>query len=267
VLYKIPWCTILNRETIIHKLDPRTKLVSLVIVLAPITIVHEFELLVGMSVLLFVVGYLARIPGVVFLRSLKPFVLILGIIFLFHSFYVPGKVVWRFPLGDISVTIEGMIQAVYFSWQMILIIGFGYMLLLTTQSMAFSEGIIRLLSSLRMVFLPLEKLRLILNLSFRFIPTVFAEADRIRLAQLARGADFKGGIHRRVRHSTALLIPLFVAVIHRAQQIAMAIEARGFSGGDSFPWGDASLRMVRRDIITLFICGFIVTFCCLLAVN
>ncbi|MCE5343995.1 MAG: energy-coupling factor transporter transmembrane protein EcfT [Eubacteriales bacterium] len=228
-------------NTVVHRLDPRTKIL---LTTAYITMIF----LVG-SPLWYVVPALyvalaSRLAGLSFgqlLKSIKPLRFLLILTFVLNLFFSGGTTIWV-HWGFITIAKEGVLLAVHFSMRLIFLVVGTSVLTLTTSPVALSDGIEILLKPLKVVHFPSHELAMMMTIALRFIPTLIEETDKIMKAQQARGADFESGnLIARAKAMVPLLVPLFVSAFRRAGELAMAMEARCYHGGE----GRTRLRVLR----------------------
>ena len=237
-------------DTLVHKLDPRTKLVLTMIYIVAL---FTAALYVGyFLVLLFLVCAisLSRIKIKTILSGLKPLVIIVLITGILNLFYTRGEHLlvhfWR-----ISIYWEGVETAVFMALRIMLLITGTLLLTYTTSPLQLTDGLESLLSPLKKLRLPVHELAMMMSIALRFIPTLIEETDKIMSAQRARGADFEsGGLIAKAKAMLPLLIPLFVSAFRRADELATAMESRCYHGGDGRT-RMKQLRMARRDWIAL----------------
>ncbi len=237
-------------ETLVHKLDPRTKLIlTLVFIVALFTA----ALYVGYGlVILFLVYSIAvsRIKLKTILSGLKPLVIIVLITGILNLFYTRGEHLlvhfWR-----ISIYWEGVETAVFMALRIMFLITGTLLLTYTTSPLQLTDGLESLLGPLKKLRLPVHELAMMMSIALRFIPTLIEETDKIMSAQRARGADFEsGGLIAKAKAMLPLLIPLFVSAFRRADELATAMESRCYHGGEGRT-RMKQLRMERRDWIAL----------------
>lgn len=219
-------------NSFIHRLDPRTKiLVTLIYIVAiffantPLT----YGLLAGFAALVILVS---RLPiGLVF-GSLKPIWIIVFLTLFIHMFTAPGETVvfaWKF----LRVTAEGLDMGIKMSVRLILLLMFSSILTFTTSPIVLTDGIEKLLRPFKCIGVPAHEIAMMMTIALRFIPTLLEETDRIMKAQTARGADFSSGnILQRMKNMLPLLVPLFISAFRRADELATAMEARCYRGGE-----------------------------------
>lgn len=217
-------------DSLLHRLDPRTKILAVILLSVMIFIPREAPSYA--LTLAFVLGaiLLSRVPVGYILRGLRPILIFLVITMLFNLFLTPGEVV--FGRGAWSITREGIVLALVGAFRLVLLVMTASLLTLTTSPIRLTDGLERLLRPLTPLGVPAHELALMMTIALRFIPTLIEEADRIMRAQAARGADFQSGnLVNRLRGLIPVMVPLFVASFRRADELATAMEARGYRGG------------------------------------
>lgn len=219
-------------NSLIHRLDPRVKILGTMVFIAALFVVHTFWGFAGAFAILAVLIGVSKVPVKFILRGLKPIFLIILFTFFLNMFMIDGEVLFR--LGFLRVTNEGLYTAFYMATRLVLLIIGSSLLTLATRPMSLTDGIESLLSPLKRVKVPSHELAMMMTIALRFIPTLLEETDKIMKAQQARGADFEtGNIFKRAKHLIPILIPLFVSAFRIAQDMAMAMEARCYRGGDN----------------------------------
>ena len=217
--------------SVIHQLDPRTKIISTILFISSIFLAENFQAYSIVAIFIAFIIALARIPLIMILRSLKPLWIIIALTVLIHIFTTPGTVIY--VLGPLTVTQEGLRLGLLMSLRLVFLIVISSLLTFTTSPVALTDGIERLLKPFKKIGLPAHELAMMMTIALRFIPTLLEETDRIMKAQMARGADFtSGNIIRRAQNMIPLLVPLFVSAFRRADELATAMEARCYRGGD-----------------------------------
>lgn len=217
-------------NSLLHRLDPRTKILAVVLLSVMIFMPRQWPAYA--LTLAFVAGaiLLSRVPFGYILRGLRPILIFLVITMLFNLFLTPGEAVFR--IGKWAVTWEGIILALIGAFRLLLLVITASLLTLTTSPIRLTDGLERLLRPLSPLGVPAHELALMMTIALRFIPTLVEEADRIIRAQAARGADFQSGnLVNRLRGLIPVMVPLFVASFRRADELATAMEARGYRGG------------------------------------
>ena len=234
-------------DSAVHRLDPRTKILAMI---AYIVLVFLVQSMAAFAVPFLFVA-LALLPSGVPLSyvwsSLKPMRWLIAFMFLINLFFTQGERV-LFSWWIVRVTAEGVRQAVFISLRLILLVAGTSLLTLTTSPIALTDGLERLLKPLARIRFPAHELAMMMTIALRFIPTLLEETDRIRKAQMARGADFEsGGLIARARAMVPILVPLFVSAFRRADELAMAMESRCYHGGEGRT-RMRELRLARRDL-------------------
>lgn len=219
-------------DTIVHRLDPRIKILSVMFFIIALFFVKSFyPYLLIFAFILFSVR-LSEVPFKVVLKGLKPIMFIIMITFFINVFFTKGEVL--FELGPLTVSKEGLRQAIFMAIRLIFLILGTSLLTLTTSPIALTDGIESLLTPFSKIGLPAHQLAMMMTIALRFIPTLLEETDKIMKAQMARGADFESGnIIRRAKNLVPLLVPLFINAFRRADELAFAMEARCYRGGDN----------------------------------
>lgn len=239
-------------ESIIHKLDPRTK-----VVLAILYIVCSFvcQSVIGFSLLVastIAIVIISKIPMKTILRSIKPVIIIMAFMAILNLFLVKGGVaiyIWK-----ITVYSKGIYTAITSVFRIIaLIIGTGIFLTYTTTPIELTDGIEQLFGFLKKIKIPIHEFAMMMTIALRFIPTLMEETDKIIAAQKARGADFtNGSLIKRAKALIPILVPLFISAFRRADELAVAMECRCYRGGD----GRTKLHVLKyraRDFILMFV--------------
>lgn len=216
----------------VHALEARAKLVAAAIWIAAIVAARGAFPKIALLAVFLLVARLARIPQRVLWIGLRPLLAIFLITFAFQAVFVPGDALFR--LGPFAVTAQGVALGLELLLTLTLFALVVSLLTLTTDPVAFADGLETLLSPLRGVGFPAHEFALTLTLALRFVPTLATEVDRIHTAQIARGARFAGANPLdRARSFLPVLVPLFVLSFRRADDLALAMEARGYRGGES----------------------------------
>lgn len=232
----------------VHRLDPRTKILAMIAYIVLVFLVRAMP--VFAVPLLFVLGALlvSGVPARYALSSLRPMRWLIAFMFLINLFFTQGDRV-LFSWWIVRVTAEGLRQAVFISLRLILLVAGTSLLTLTTSPIALTDGLERLLKPLKRIRFPAHELAMMMTIALRFIPTLLEETERIRKAQMARGADFEtGGLLARARAMVPLLVPLFVSAFRRADELAMAMESRCYHGGEGRTRMH-ELHYARRDLL------------------
>ncbi len=217
-------------QSVIHRLDPRVKLVA---TFAYIILLFAVNSLLGYGlVVLFLAGVIAlsKVPPGFMFRGLKGIMFILIFTVVLNAFFTGGThILWRF--GFLTLTMEGVETAVKMGLRLVLLVTGSSVLTLTTSPIALTDGIEFLLKPFKKLGVPAHEIAMMMTIALRFIPTLMEEMDKIMKAQMARGADFDtGGLLKKAKSLIPLLVPLFVSAFRRADELAMAMEARCYRG-------------------------------------
>ena len=217
-------------ESVIHRLDPRIKIIGTILFIAELFIVHDFIGFAFCGAALAIIVGVSKVPPAFILRGLKPILLIIIFTFCLNIFMVDGRVIWQW--GFLKITVEGLYTAAFMGLRLVLLIIGSSLLTLTTKPISLTDAIERLLRPLNRIGVPTHEIAMMMSIALRFIPTLLEETDKIMKAQQARGADFESGnILSRAKSLIPILVPLFVSAFRIAQDLAMAMEARCYRGG------------------------------------
>ena len=219
-------------DSVVHLLDPRMKIIITIMLITSLFLIGKF---IGFAFFLVYVAsiiYIARLPLKKIIKGLKPILFLVLLTLLLHVFLTKGGEVywqWRF----ISIEAEGVFTGFFMVSRIILLIMFTSLLTLTTSPLQLTDGIEYLLKPLKRFGVPASELAMMMTIALRFIPTLLEEAEKIMKAQKARGADFESGnIIKRAKSLIPLLVPLFISAFRRADDLALAMEARCYRGGE-----------------------------------
>lgn len=221
------------KESLIHKLDARIKILATLIVMVGLFLIDTFY---GFGfVAIFVLGliFLAKLPFKRVFLGLKPIIFIAIFTLILHLFFTPGGNL-IFKLGFLTIYEKGLFTGLFMVVRILLLILFTSLLTLTTSPIELTDGIEYLLKPFRRLGVPAHELAMMMTIALRFIPTLLEEADKIMKAQKARGADFESGsLVKKAKSLIPLLIPLFISAFRRADDLALAMEARCYRGGEN----------------------------------
>jgi len=220
----------METNSVFHRLDPRTKILSVFIIMLSFLMLETGTSYVIATIFIFCVLGLSKIPFSVFMRGLKPILFILTFTFVYNVLLTKGTVIWSWSF--IEVTMEGLQNGVRFVWRIILLVLLASILTLTTKPLELASGLEKLLAPLSKLHVPVEQFSLMIVIAIRFIPTILQELDRIVLAQKARGLDIVNlPIVKRILAYIPILVPLLFTTIQRAEQLTYAIDARAYGKG------------------------------------
>lgn len=218
-------------NSVIHRLDPRVKIIATLLFIIELFIVDNFLGFAVAGVCLGIVIAVSGVPLGYIVRGLKPIIIILLFTFTLNMFMIDGRILWQW--GFLKITAEGLRTAVFMAIRLILLIIGSSMLTLCTRPLSLTDGIERLLSPFKIIGVPAHEIAMMMTIALRFIPTLLEETDKIMKAQQARGADFEtGNLIHRAKSLIPILVPLFVSAFRIAQDLAMAMEARCYRGGE-----------------------------------
>ena len=226
--------------SVLHRLDPRTKLGGTLLFIVSLFLANKWSGYLVAAIFLFTCIKLSKVPLGYIVRGLKPVIFLLMFSVIFNLFLTDGQElihIWIF-----RITVEGLVQALLMAMRLIfLIMGSSLMTFCTTPN-ALTDGMESALSFLKVFHVPVHEIAMMMNIALRFIPILTDETDKIMKAQMARGADFEtGGLLKRAKALIPLLVPLFISAFRRASDLAMAMEARCYHGGD----GRTKMRPLR----------------------
>lgn len=218
-------------DSILHRLDPRTKIFGMLAIMAALFIVNSWIGLVYAGVVVFAILFASQVPLKFYLKGVRPLLFILIFTALIQIFFTPGTALWEW--GFLHITREGIRMAVFLCVRLVLLVLTTSVLTLTTTPIVLTDAVENLLSPFKRVGLPAHELAMMMTIALRFIPLLIDETDKIMKAQAARGASFdEGGLMDRARALLPILVPLFLSAINRANELAMAMEARCYHGGE-----------------------------------
>ena len=244
-------------DSFVHRLDPRMKIILTILMIVAVFMVHS---LVGYAIVLgfvYLTARMANVPFKLLIKGLKPLRLILILTFVLNLFFNSGETV-LFHWSFITLTAEGLSTAVHYTLRLGFLVLGTSLLTLTTSPVTLADGIELLLSPFKRFHFPAHELAMMMTIALRFIPTLLEEADKIMKAQMARGADFESGnLMARAKAMIPLLVPLFVSAFRRAGDLAMAMEARCYHGGENRTRLRV-LRITRNDYLALMAVGVLI---------
>ncbi len=240
------------RESPVHRLDPRSKIAAVTVLTVAVFVVRDFS---GYGLLtLFLLGVIlaSQIPLGYLLRGLRPVLFLLLTTLVLNVFFsgIQGGTV-LFQLGPVVATREAVLRAVFIGYRLVALVLVTSLLTFTTSPVQLTDGIERILRPFRRLGVPAHELAMMMTIALRFIPTLLEETEKIMKAQMARGAEFEhGNILRRARALVPVLVPLFVSAFRRADELALAMEARCYRGGEHRT-RMKELRLAPRDAVAL----------------
>ncbi len=244
-------------ETVIHKLDPRTKIL---LTIAYIMALFFVNTIAGFALCAVFMGCILKISGIplkFIIKSIKPLWIFVIFTAIINIFMTDGKIV--FQIWVIKATWEGIYLAVIMSLRLIFLVMGTSILTYTTSPIVLTDGIEHLLGPFRKIKVPAHEIAMMMTIAIRFIPTIIEETDKLMKAQSARGADFESGnLMARAKAMVPILVPLFVSAFRRADELALAMECRCYHGGDQRT-KMKQLHMQGRDTGAFFIAAVSIT--------
>ena len=249
-------------NSIIHRLDPRVKIVWLIGYIVALFLVKGWGGYALMAALLVTVTAVARIGAKAMLKGMKPLVFIVVFTGLINLFYGTGEPLVEFWI--FSITANGIRNAVYMVLRILLLVSGTFLLTYTTSPLQLTDGLERLLGPLKKIKVPVHELSMMMCIALRFIPTLIEETDKIMSAQRSRGAAFDTGkLTERAKALIPMLVPLFVSAFRRADELATAMECRCYQGGEGRT-RMKELHLHAHDAIALLCCAIIIAAVCVL---
>ncbi|MBR2327808.1 MAG: energy-coupling factor transporter transmembrane protein EcfT [Clostridia bacterium] len=255
-------------DSLLHRLDPRMKIVLTVLYIVLLFVAKSIVSFAAVTVFSLILVFLSKISPKLILKSLKPLLFIIVFTTVLNIFYVKGTPIFE-PIDilgwQFTITYEGLLTAVVMVLRITLLITTTSLLTYTTSPIALTDGIERLLSPLNAVKVPVHEFSMMMTIALRFIPTLIEETEKIMAAQKSRGSTFsEGGLIKRAKALIPILVPLFVSAFRRAEELATAMECRCYAGGK----GRTRLKQYKlcaRDYISLL--TVIAVFAATIAIN
>ena len=249
----------------VHRLDPRTKLIMLVVYIVALFCAVSWISYAVVFVFLAMTIAISKIPVKAIVRGMKPLVLILVFTGVLNLFFTTGE---GTPLVDfwvLTIYKEGVIRALFMVLRILMLISGTFLLTYTTSPISLTDGLESLLGPLKAIRLPVHELSMMMCIALRFIPTLIEETDKIMSAQKARGADFESGsLLQRVKALVPILVPLFISAFRRADELATAMECRCYQGGE----GRTKMKLLRYtyfDFAAMVVGAVLIAVVCVLA--
>jgi len=232
-------------NSVIHRLDPRTKLILLVVYIVALFMAVNWVSYALMAAFLVIVIKISTIPPKSIIRGMKPLVLILVFTGVLNLFFTTGE---GEPLVDFwifTVYAEGLQRAIFMVIRILLLISGTFLLTYTTSPISLTDGLESLMNPLKVIKVPVHELSMMMCIALRFIPTLIEETDKIMSAQKARGADFESGsLMDKAKALVPILVPLFISAFRRADELATAMECRCYQGGE----GRTKMKLLRYTL-------------------
>ena len=243
-------------QSILHRLDPRTKIILLFALMILIFMAEGWAAYLALTTLTAGLIFLSQVPPLTVLKSVKPLAWIILFTLLIHFVSHDGEVLAKFYV--FKVTREGIIYGAMISLRLVLLIVLSSLLTFTTSPLKLTDATEKLLSPLSKVGVPAHELAMMMTIAIRFVPTLLEETDKIIKAQKSRGLDFdSGGIVKRLRAMVPILVPLFLSSFRRAEYLAMAMEARCYHGGE----GRTHMKQLRLSTLDFCAVAVVILIC------
>ncbi len=238
-------------DSVVHRLDPRFKLLTTFLYIILLFSFDSMLTLLPMTILLFAAIVLSKVKFTYILKGIKPIMYIIALTVLMNMFFTNGRVVFEFYFIDI--TYEGLVKAVFMGVRLLLLIMGSSLMTYTTSPIELTDAIEGLLKPFKKIGIPSHEIAMIMSMALRFIPTLMDETDKIMRAQMARGANFESkNIIKRAKSYLPILVPLFVNSFKRADDLAMAMEARCYRG-DIGRTRLKTMQYGKNDLIALIV--------------
>jgi energy-coupling factor transporter transmembrane protein EcfT len=251
----------ISADSAIGRVDPRVKIASTVALSLFVFRASWVEVCL-ISLFLLAIVPATRLKFSRMLAAIRPLILFAGLFFLLHLFFTGGTALLTLPLLDIQITREGLDRGAMVAWQFVALVWSGAVLTMTTTPSELIGGLEKLLSPLKYIGLPTQEIAVMVAMALRFLPTMRDEFDRIRMAQAARGADLReGSLLRRAKTAASMALPLMISAFRRADELADAMEARGYHRGPRTALRE--LRLYGRDFAAV---GCMLIFMAVLAI-
>ena len=231
--------------SVVHRLDPRTKLIMLVVYIVALFMAAGWGSYALMAAFLIVCIKISTIPPKSIVRGMKPLILILVFTGVLNLFFTTGE---GAPLVDFwifTIYAEGLERAIFMVIRILLLISGTFLLTYTTSPISLTDGLESLMGPLKLIKVPVHELSMMMCIALRFIPTLIEETDKIMSAQKARGADFEtGSLIEKAKALIPILVPLFISAFRRADELATAMECRCYQGGE----GRTKMKLLRYTL-------------------
>ncbi len=216
--------------SLIHKLDPRTKLILVLLFMVMVFLVKSILGYILLFLFILILIIMSKVQIKYFIRGLKPILILIVFTVILQLFFTKGSPV--LTLGPLVITKEGVYLAVFILLRLVLLVFSSSLLTLTTSPMELTNALEYVLTPFKFIGLPSGEISMMMTIALRFIPTILEETDRLIKAQSARGVDFEsGGLFSKIKNMIPILVPLFISAFRRADDLAIAMEARCFQVG------------------------------------
>ena len=238
-------------ESVVHKLDPRTKILLTFLFIILIFLIKSLYGFVLLGIITVLLSKIAKIPIKFLIKGLKPLVIIMVFTSVLNLFLTEGEIIWQFYF--LTLTKEGLYLSVFMLVRVMFLVTGSSFLTYTTSPIAMTSGLESLMKPLKKIKFPAHEIAMMMSIALRFIPTLIEETDKIMAAQKARGANLsEGNIIKRAKALIPILIPLFISAFRRADELAIAMESRCYNGGENRTKLNA-LEFTKNDFSAVFI--------------
>lgn len=238
-------------DSVIHRLDPRVKILSLIAYIVLVFCTYNYISLAFIAACVLMIVLLSKVPLKMYLKSLKVIIIIVIITSLLNLFYGTGEPIFQW--GFIKVTWAGIHNAIFVCVRIVCLILFSSILTFTTSPTDLTDALERLMKPLTVFHIKVHEIAMMMTIALRFVPTLLEETDKIMAAQKARGADMESGnLIKRVKALVPVLVPLFVSAFRRAYELAVAMECRCYQGGEGRT-RMKQLHLSLRDYVSILI--------------
>jgi len=245
-------------NTVVHRLDPRTKLTLMVVYITALFMAKGLFSYIFMFSILVTCLAVSKIKPKAIFRGLRPVFIIIIITVILNIFFVKGETI-LFEYRFLVITQEGIVTAIFMASRFIMLIVSTFLLTYTTSPITLTDGLERIMNPLKKIKLPVHEFTIMMSLALRFIPTLIEETDKIISAQKSRGANFEtGGLIKKAKAVLPIVIPLFISSFRRADELATAMECRCYHGGE----GRTRMKILRfsfRDYFALLLGALVIT--------
>jgi len=238
------------RDSVVHKLDPRTKLLCCFLFLLAAVFIKNIYSLLGYLFFIVLLFLIAKLNLKIFLGNIKTFSWLFILTIGFHVFFTKGRILFCIPVINVNIYSEGLNKGLFYSLRLIALILTANILTLTTSPMEITDGIERLIRPFKIFGFHSHEIAMMFSISLRFIPILIEESDRIRKAQISRGSNFQNGFTKKIRQLMPLIIPLFLSAFRRANDLAYAMDARCYTGTGRTNY--IVLKLGTKDIAAFF---------------
>lgn len=222
-----------DAESFVHHLDPRNKFLTCLLAMSCLLIIDNLILLLILAAFILLIVKAAKIPFSLVVRNIRAFIWLFLLTFFINLFWSEeGRFLWQVPVLNISIYSEGIIDGFLYTLRLMVLIILAALLTLTTSPIDLTDALDKLFSPGKKLGLPTHELTMMITLAMRFIPTLLQEAERIKKAQISRGASFEGNLIKKIKSVIPLILPLFISAFRRADELALAMDSRCYAGGD-----------------------------------